>query len=621
MVGKVLPAYRRRSDPNPAYAMKHRLKPALAVVALVLSCGLPAARAQAPLPPEFADWDAFMAQQMALWKVPGVSLAIVKDGKVILSRGYGLRDVERQLPMTENSVQPIASTTKSFTVASLATLVRDGKIEWDKPVREYLPDFRLHSDYATQTVTVRDLVTHRTGLPRHDWVWYGSTLSREQIFQRLRHLELSAEPRARFQYNNLMYMTAGYLGGRVAGSDWETLVRNSVLQPLGMSGTGFTVADLKKSPDHATGYRLDDAEVPVAKPYQELVAMGPTGSMNSNARDMGQYLLMLAGGGAYQGKTLIPAADLRAMTTGQMVLPDARLWPERSNPQYGMGWFVTAYRGVTLVDHGGNLEGASTTLGFVPGRGVGVYATVNVSGSALRDVILYAAIDRLLGLPPVDWSTRFREQYVKGRAAEKAARDQKVNAGKPGTRPGFTLDDYVGDYEHPAYGLMRIGREGSALTLSRHGFSTPLPHLHFEVFQAPRNELSELSQVRVMFTSSFDGELLGLQAELEPAVKPIEFKRLPDARLKDRVFLETLAGTYAIGLSEFNVTLRPDGVLTLAGRTGAASELLGLRGTRFEVKGQPGFSVEFLADAAGRYTRLALNRAGGSSVAERVAPR
>ena len=259
--------------------------PALAASALALALSLP--RAQAQLPPAFADWDLFISQQMALWKVPGLSIALVKDGKLIQSHGYGLRDVERGLPMTENTVQPVASTTKSFTVASLATLVRDGKIEWDKPVRDYLPDFRLHSDYATQTLTVRDLVTHRSGLPRHDGVWYGSDLSREQLYQRLRHLELSAEPRARFQYNNLMYMTAGYLGGRVAGSDWETLVKTSLLQPLGMASSSFTVADLKKAADHATGYTLNDDEKPVAKPFQELVAMGPTGSLNSSAKDMG----------------------------------------------------------------------------------------------------------------------------------------------------------------------------------------------------------------------------------------------------------------------------------------------------------------------------------------------
>ncbi|MDC8774248.1 serine hydrolase [Roseateles albus] len=576
------------------------------------------AQQQAPLPAEFADWDAFMAEQLALWKVPGASISIVKDGKVILSRGYGFRDLEKKLPMTENTVQPIASTTKSFTVAALATLVRDGKIKWDEPVREYLPDFRLHSDYATQTVTVRDLVTHRSGLPRHDAVWFNSQLSREELIKRVRHFELSAEPRARFQYNNLMYMTAGFLGGKVAGSSWEALVSEKVLKPLDMNATNFSIKDLLKAPDHGTGYSLDNDEQPQAKPYTPIDAMGPTGSLNSSARDMANYLLMLTADGSYKGKTLITSGDLRAMTSGQMTLPDARLWPERNGPQYGMGWFVSNYRGVTLVDHGGNMPGAATTVGFVPARNIGVYATVNIGNSAMRDVILYAAIDRLLGLQPVDWTARLHGNYLKALAAEKAAETQQLNTGKPGTKPALDLVEYAGEYEHPGYGILTIGGDAKqGLKMRYNDMQAALPHWHYEVFQAPKDKLSELSETRVQFLSNFEGDVDALRVELEPAVKAIEFKRLPDRHFKDQAFLAKFAGTYAIGSNELTITLRPDGVLTMAGRTGAPSELLGLRGNRFQVKGRNGFSVEFLPDAGGRYSQMAMRQNGSATVAQR----
>ncbi|MCV2420065.1 serine hydrolase [Paucibacter sp. DJ2R-2] len=575
------------------------------------------AQSNPALPPELADWDAFMAQQLALWKVPGASIAIVKDGQVILSRGYGLRDVAQQLPMTENTVQPIASTTKSFTVAALATLVRDGKLKWDEPVREYLPDFRLHSDYATQTVTLRDMVSHRTGLPRHDAVWFNSKLSREELIKRVRHFELSAEPRARFQYNNLMYMTAGYVGGKVAGSSWEGLVREQVLSPLGMKSTNFSIADLLKAPDHGTGYALDNEQAAQPKPYVPIDAMGPTGSLNSNAKDMSQYLLMLTADGKFKDKTLIQSSDLRAMTTGQMALPDPRQWPEVSSPQYGMGWFVGNYRGVTLVNHGGNMPGAATALGFVPGRNIGVYTTVNIGNSALRDVILYAAMDRLLGLPPVDWSGRLHGNYLKGLAAEKAAEAQKLNTGKPGTQPAFALSEYAGEYEHPGYGIITVGGGSAGLELQYNGLKAALPHWHYEVFQTPRDKLSELSETRVQFVSNFEGDVDGLRIEFEPSVKPALFKRLPDKRFKDPAFLAKLVGVYAIGTNEMHIVLRPDGVLTAGGRTGAPNELVGLRGTRFEVKSRNGNTVEFLADASGRYTQLALRQNGSTLVAER----
>lgn len=591
---------------------------ATALSALVmLSVGIAQAQPTIDLPAEFADWDAFVTQELVRWKVPGVAMAIVKDGKIVLARGYGLRDIERQLPMTESTVQPIASTTKSFTVAALATLVRDGQLKWDEPVREYLPDFRLHSDYATQTVTVRDLLTHRSGMPRHDRVWYGSSLSREQLYQRLRYLPLSAEPRARFQYNNLMYMTAGYLGGKRAGSDWEGLVRDRLLLPMGMASTSFTLAELKRAADHGSGYVIDDQYRAQPKAYAELTAMGPTGSMNSNARDMAQYLLMLTGGGSYGGKMILTAADLRTISTGHMSLPDPRLWPELSNPQYGMGWFVTGYRGVSLVDHGGNLPGAATTLAFVPGHNIGVYATVNEGSSPLRDVIKYAVIDRLLKLQPVNWSERLHANYLKSREAATAAREQKLVPGKQGTRPALALSEYAGDYEHPGYGTLRITQAGDALTLQFNGMSTPLPHLHYEVFQAPRSATGDLSELRVQFLSNFDGDTETLRIEIEPSVRPVEFKRQPDPHFREASYLKRLTGLFTIGQTEFNVVLRPDGVLTLAGRTGPALELRGLRGHRFEILTRNGAQVEFLPDAQGVFTRLVQHQGGTSVLAQR----
>jgi CubicO group peptidase (beta-lactamase class C family) len=601
-------------------ALLPRLKSCLLLAA---ACAAPAlANAQpAALPPEFNDWDAFMARQLELWRVPGASIALVKDGRIILTKGYGLRDVQRKLPMTEHTVQPIASVTKSFTVAALATLVREGRIAWDRPVREVLPDFRMHSDYATQTLTVRDLLTHRSGLPRHDFAWFGSPHSREQLYARLRHFELSAEPRSRFQYNNLMYMTAGYLGGRVAGSDWESLVRKNLFEPLAMASSSFTIADLERQADHGSGYAVDDEDESIKPaPYQDLVAMGPTGSINSNARDMANYLLMFAQGGRFKDQVLINPGDLREMGTGLIPFADAPPWPELVNLLYGMGLQTAIYRGVAMAGHGGNMPGASTIFAFVPSRGVGVYATVNVSGSALRDVIMYAAIDRLLGLPPVDWSARLRKQYEDGVAARKSAVRQNLAPRRAGTKPGLALDEYVGEYEHPGYGTVEIGRDGDTLTVAYNGFRSALPHLHLDVFQAPRHVTSPLSQSRVMFVPNFEGEITALRTEWEPNVKPIEFARLPDKALRDPKLLAAFEGTYAIGLSEWTVRLRPDGVLAMATRTGAPVELVGLRGRRFQVKGQAGFQVEFVPDAAnpaGRITQMALHRSGSSVVAQR----
>ena len=203
-------------------------------VALLVTLTIFAASLQAKESPPrdaLAGIDAVIEQALQTFQVPGLSVAVVVGDEVVLSKGYGFRDVEKKLPMTPETLMPIASVTKQFTVGALGTLVRQGKLEWDKPVREYLPAFRLHNEYATSHVTPRDLVTHRTGLPRHDLAWYGSDRSREQLFGVLQHFPFSRDIRTRFQYNNLMYMTSGYLAGQLAKSSWEELVKSALFNP------------------------------------------------------------------------------------------------------------------------------------------------------------------------------------------------------------------------------------------------------------------------------------------------------------------------------------------------------------------------------------------------------
>ncbi len=264
--------------------------------------------------PALADFDKFVEVELKKWNTPGVAITVVKNGKVILQRGYGYRDIEKKLPMTAETVQPIASITKSFTVSALATLVRDGKLAWDKPVRDYLPDFKLHNDYSTLNVTTRDMLSHRTGLSGHDWSWIGTQASREELYKRMQYMEPSDALRATLQPSNFMYMTSGYLGGKIAGTSWEELVQKNLFDPLAMRSANFTIDALFKAPNHATTYLHDVNEKPQPTPHLSVQAMGPTGSINATAEDMGKYLRMLMNKGQWQGKTIINAGDLIEMT-------------------------------------------------------------------------------------------------------------------------------------------------------------------------------------------------------------------------------------------------------------------------------------------------------------------
>jgi CubicO group peptidase (beta-lactamase class C family) len=570
--------------------------------------------------PALADFDKFVDAQLKRWNTPGASITVVKDGKVILKRGYGLRNVDKNLPMTALTLQPIASVTKSFTVSSLATLVRDGKLSWDRPTREFMPDFRLYDDYLTANVTPRDMLSHRTGLPRHDWVWFNSTGTREDFYKRLRDMEPSAQLRTTFQYNNFMFMTAGYMGGRLAGSSWEALVQKNLFEPLGMRYTNFRIADLLRAQDFGTGYKWDKNEKPVALDYTPIDAMGPTGSINSNAEDMSRYLRMYLANGVFEGKRVVNAADIVEMTNPQTVIADARLWPEISSTQYGMGFFLTHYRGERLVHHGGNMPGASSLLSFLPQRGVGVFTTVNMSGSPLPTILTYAVYDRLLGMTPIDWSGRNWDRKEKTKASEDAAKKQNLSPRKANTKPAHSLDEYVGDYEHKAYGTMRIERSGSNdLAVKYNGFSSVLQHFHYEMFETPDEKLNEIGGQKFTFMTDTNGDVSSLRAPIEPAVKPIEFTRLPDKKFKDKSFLRAFAGEYELGPTRVVIALREDSVLTMAIAGQATRELVGavisVSGVKFNVRNLTGFSIEFVPDKSGAITQAAFYQPNGNFVA------
>src|ERR1700687_1609891 len=240
----------------------------------------------APQKPALDGLDDFIAQTMKEWKVPGLAITVVQDGKAILTKGYGYRDSERKLPVTPNTLFCIASMTKSFVVTELGTLVDEGKLDWDKPVYEYLQDFGMYDPVVTERLTARDLVTHRSGLPRHDLTWYSNAdITRKDLIERLRYLPPSKDLRERFQYNNLMYMTAGYLGGMLNGTDWEMAVQQRVLLPLGMTNTKFSVLDSQKNTDFAQPYRKTKEEVKLI-PFYVQGAVGPAGEINTTAEDI-----------------------------------------------------------------------------------------------------------------------------------------------------------------------------------------------------------------------------------------------------------------------------------------------------------------------------------------------
>ncbi len=566
--------------------------------------------------------DEFIAGAMSEWKVPGLAVAVVQDGKVIHAKGYGFRDVERQLPITSKTIFAIGSISKSFTVTGLGMLADEGKLDWDKPVRGYVHDFQLHDRMVTDQMTPRDLVTHRSGLPRHDFVWYGDPkLSRKDLLGRLRYLEPSKEFRSTWQYQNLMYMTAGIVAEHLSSTSWEEFTRERIVEPLGMDGTNFSVNDSPNADDFALPYSKAKDEIKLI-PFHNIDSVGPAGSINSNVEAMIKYVQFHIAKGRHADKQLLSAAQAEQMQTPQMVMAATTQSPrdeELGDLSYGMGLMVSAYRGTKYVEHGGGIDGFISLLSFLPRKKIGVIVLTNMSGSnPVPTIVTRRIYDQLLGLEPVDWTARIRTQQKQAELAAAMAKKNAASDRKAGTSPSHALADYAGKYEHPAYGTIKIEHDGSALKLSTgSGTTASLGHFHYDIFESDDDPTGRFDKRKVTFLYNKRGDVDRVTVPFEPAVSDIVFTRAADPQMRQRSFLESLAGTYGLGLTPVAVAFKNDSTLTLTVPGQPTYELVPARGTTFDLKGLNGYSVEFKKDESGAFTELVFHQPNGTFVAKR----
>ncbi|HLM89457.1 MAG TPA: serine hydrolase [Streptosporangiaceae bacterium] len=546
----------------------------------------------------------FVLEQLAAWEVPGCAVAAVHDGQVVLAAGWGQRDLDTKLPVTSNTLFAIGSTTKAFTAATVGALVEDGLLEWERPLRDYVPELRLNDPVVTERLTVIDLLSHRSGLPRHEMVWLGHPgRSRAEVVRRLRFLPLSKDLRQEFQYCNLGYLAAGYTVEMLSGTAWEDYLRTRLLVPLGMGRSNLSADDMTADPDHATAYeRRQGVVVPV--PQRPVMALAPAGAVNSCAADMARWLLAQLGGGQVDGRAVMSPDTAARQHAPHIVLPEDRTFPASTRHAYGLGWLVGRYRDHRLLEHGGGIDGFQTECMLLPDDGIGVAVMTNTSSSAMAPVVAYRALDELLGLEPIDWFSAFKARFDALMAGMREARGaRRVVPDAPLPRP---LDAYAGEYEHPGYGALAIVLEGGTLRPRLGTLDLSLEHRHYETFDLEWHELGDQSHLfPLMFVSDPDGDITALTVPFEPSAEPSRFGRLPDARAQDPEVLRGLCGTYAMGPIEVMVALRSDHVLTVTTPGAPPFELQPAgRGLRFVVKGQPAVTAEFELDDTGAVARL-----------------
>ncbi|HEY3908469.1 MAG TPA: serine hydrolase [Stellaceae bacterium] len=562
-----------------------------------------------------ARFDPLVAEVMAEWRIPGLAMAVLRRGAPPALRCWGVCDVDTGAPVTTDTVFAICSVTKSFTATALALLVDQGRLEWDRPVREYLPEFRLCDPVATNQAALRDLLTHRTGLPRHDWVHMGGHLDNAGMLAALRHLDPSKPFRSAYQYNNLMYLVAGLVLERVSGECWEDFVRTRILQPLGMERATTSLEDmLAKYPDCAMPHlTIDDVLRRVAvRPINTRPGGGICASIAEMARYMRFQLDPVAGHG---GLRLSPAA-VAELTAPQIYFGRSE-FPEVGAAHSGFGFNVVLnYRGARRVDHGGGWLGYNCDLRLLPDQGGGVMVLTNRSDSGTA-LLANTVLDDLLGLEPVPWLERLRgprgarrEQIPKDRAARDEARHRD-------TRPSHALPDYAREYTHPAYGKVRIVCDGDALRWQGLGLDLPMAHRHYDVFETAADEVERFGIRTVQFATGVEGDIESLCVPLEPAVAPIVFRRQPEPEMATRASLEPLAGVYRYLGIAFRIAIDETGRLTFTRNDGATEPLLPRHGMIFGFADTELIRVEFRRNAVGAIDGLIFHEPTNIYVAER----
>jgi CubicO group peptidase (beta-lactamase class C family) len=443
--------------------MPKLLLPRLVVAIFIIS----AVSLQAQTPPP-ADLDSYVATSMKAFDVPGMAVAIVKDGKVVVSKGYGVRKLGDPTPIDEHTMFGIGSNTKAFTTAALAGLVDAGKLSWDDPVYQRLPGFVMYDPYVSHEMTIRDLLTHRSGMGLGEGdllFWPQSTYTRDEIIYKLRFMKPASSFRSHYAYDNLLYMTAGQIIPAVTGSSWEDYIRQHIFAPLGMNNSNVSNAAFKPGDDYAFPHSRVDGKLQVIH-FEVLDNVGPAGSINSCAADMAKWVQLQLNRGKFidHDGRLFSDQQSKEMWSAQTILPISNPPPPlaglKSNfADYALGWGLRDYRGRKLVGHTGGVGGFVSRVMLVPEENLGVAVLTNAEEDGAFDSILYHVLDHYFNLPPSDWIAAFRS--LKDTQEKNAAEAMKKAEGARAadSKTSLPLEKYAGTYDDAWYGPITIRME------------------------------------------------------------------------------------------------------------------------------------------------------------------
>lgn len=480
-------------------------------------------------------------EELPKWDQPSIAVGIIKDGEIVLNEGFGMADVSKGLKSNADTMYQIGSCSKAFTAAAVALLVDQGKIGWDVPVKNYMPWIEFKEPFVTENVTVRDLLCHRTGLPRHDAYWIGTPVTREGMVRNLRNMQPCWSFRSEWCYQNTCYVAAGMLVETISGMTWEKFVEENIFKPLGMTRSSFYVEAIEGDENHAAPYARkmptdmnDYEQVPFLRSVHEDMEKGvgapygPAGSIMSTVNDMMKWVAFNLNNGKVGEEQIISEANMKEIHKPQMLLSQPLLvpFPEQDFYSYAMGWFTETYRGHMMVEHGGNINGFSALVTMIPDMNLGIVTLTNFDNSFNTYASTYSIMDTYMNSENGDWHNRWREIIAQVFAS--APEQTKMMNGEqiPDTVPSHPLADFVGVYTNPTYGDIPITLEEDGLHFAYGEGASVLEHFHYDVFTI-KNPKHLFAGMNLTFRNDRFGKISSLEFDivLNPAAKPEIFTK------------------------------------------------------------------------------------------------
>ena len=462
---------------------------------------------------------------------PGFSVAIVENDQILYSKGFGYRDYENKIKVDSNTLFAIGSATKSFTSSLLGVLREDEKLDFEDSPIDYINELRFYNSQMNDVISIRDMMSHRTGLPRHDASWYFfPTFSKDSLVSRVKHHKPFTSVRNKWWYNNFMFMLQGVVAERITNKTWSENIKEMIFDPLGMTRSNTSIAELENSENAAFGYSQDFKKMD----YYKIAGMGPAGSINSSVNEMSKWLITWINKGEYKGRKILPPNYTEEAISSQSVVV-ANL-PDEDNPglhltNYGYGWFLSSYKGHYRVEHGGNIDGFSTSAAFYPSDKVGIIVLSNQNASNTPSIVRNIISDRMLDVKKTDWLKYHFDKLKEAELIQKELDKNEDSDKIKGTNPSRSMNEYEGEYTNLGYGTFDISMKNDSLFMKIPNKTFWLSHHHYDTFlpyelKNGKVNLEDESVIFITFSADQLGEIKKLSTGLEPAIEePIYFDR------------------------------------------------------------------------------------------------